>query len=93
MCSSFFAFFFLGWGACGPGRVTKKSDMRTWSNARGEGQLFSVDLLDEDGSEIKGTFFKADAEKWIGVLTEGQVYSFCGGRVKVRYAVCRAERD
>lgn len=73
--------------------MTKKSDMRTWSNARGEGQLFSVDLLDEDGSEIKGTFFKADAEKWIGVLTEGQVYSFCGGRVKVRYAVCRAERD
>ena len=66
--------------------------MRTWSNARGEGQLFSVDLLDEDGSEIKGTFFKADAEKWINVLTEGQVYSFCGGRVKVRFAGLIAER-
>lgn len=66
--------------------------MRTWSNARGEGQLFSIDLLDEDGSEIRGTFFKADAEKWINVLTEGQVYSFNGGRVKVRFAGRRAER-
>eukprot|EP00903_Cladosiphon_okamuranus_P009556 g9099.t1 len=64
-------------------RVTKKSAMRTWSNARGEGRLFSIDLLDEEGSEVKGTFFKADADKWIEQLQEGQVYSFSGGRVKV----------
>ncbi|CAM9450721.1 unnamed protein product [Scytosiphon promiscuus] len=64
-------------------RVTKKGDMRTWSNARGEGNLFGIDLLDEDGSEIKGTFFKADADKWIEVLQEGQVYTFSGGKVKV----------
>lgn len=69
-------------------RVTKKSDMRTWSNARGEGNLFSVDLLDEDGSEVKGTFFKQDADKWIQVLQEGNVYSFCGGRVKVGLRSC-----
>lgn len=54
-------------------RVTKKSDMRTWSNARGEGKLFSIDLLDEEGSEVKGTFFKADADKWFDQLQEGQV--------------------
>lgn len=30
-------------------RVTKKGDMRTWSNQRGEGKLFSVDLLDKQG--------------------------------------------
>lgn len=77
-------FCFLDVTFLGGGRVTKKSDMRTWSNARGEGNLFSIDLLDEDGSEIKGTFFKQDADKWIEVLQEGQVYSFCGGRVKVR---------
>ncbi|CAM9432177.1 unnamed protein product, partial [Hapterophycus canaliculatus] len=57
--------------------------MRTWSNARGEGNLFGIDLLDEDGSEIKGTFFKAEADKWIEVLQEGQVYTFSGGKVKV----------
>lgn len=66
------------------GRITKKGDMRTWSNAKGEGNLFSVDLLDENGSEIKGTFFKEDANRWHSALHEGDVYSFCGGRIKVR---------
>ncbi len=56
--------------------------MRTWSNARGEGTLFSIDLLDEDGSEIRGTFFKADADKWHESLQEGLVG--VGVRVRVR---------
>ena len=30
-------------------RVTHKSDIRRWSNARGEGHLFSFDLVDESG--------------------------------------------
>jgi replication factor A1 len=37
-------------------RVTQKSDIKTWSNQRGEGKLFSVTLMDETG-EIKGTGF------------------------------------
>jgi len=28
-------------------RVTNKSEIRHWNNARGEGKLFSVDLIDE----------------------------------------------
>ncbi|CAM9482030.1 unnamed protein product [Ascophyllum nodosum] len=64
-------------------RITQKSDMRKWSNSRGEGTLFSIDLLDEEGSEIKGTFFKAEAERWYEQLQEGQVYRFCGGKIKV----------
>merc|ERR1719460_1372242 len=39
-------------------RVTKKGDVRTWSNARGEGKLFSADLIDKDGTEIRCTFFQ-----------------------------------
>jgi len=29
-------------------RVTAKSDVRTWSNARSSGKVFSVDLIDEN---------------------------------------------
>lgn len=29
------------------GRVTTKSDIRHWSNAKGDGKLFSVNFLDE----------------------------------------------
>ncbi|CAN0355303.1 unnamed protein product [Pylaiella littoralis] len=77
-------------------RVTRKGDMRTWSNAKGEGRLFGIDLLDEQGSEIKGTFFKEDADKWFDVLQEGQVYSFSGGRIKVankRYSSLNSEYE
>ena len=38
-------------------RVVKKGDMRTWSNARGEGRLFSIDLIDRDGTLIQATAF------------------------------------
>lgn len=67
-----------------PDRITQKSSMRKWSNSRGEGTLFSIDLLDEEGSEIKGTFFKAEAERWFDELQEGQVYRISGGKIKVR---------
>ena len=34
-------------------RVTYKSEMKHWSNARGEGNLFSINLLDAKNSEIR----------------------------------------
>ncbi|CAM9133630.1 unnamed protein product [Ectocarpus fasciculatus] len=77
-------------------RITKKDDMRTWNNARGTGTLFSIDLLDEDGSEIKGTFFKAEADKWFQILQEGKVYAFSGGKVKVankKFSTLNAEYE
>lgn len=64
-------------------RITSKSEMRRWSNARGEGTLFSIDLLDSAGGEIRATFFKEACDKWFPILEEQQVYTFSGGRLKV----------
>ncbi|CAN0462803.1 unnamed protein product, partial [Discosporangium mesarthrocarpum] len=64
-------------------RVTQKSDIRRWSNARGEGHLFSIDLLDESATEIRGTFFKDACDRWYEFVQPGEVYSFQGGRIKV----------
>lgn len=44
-------------------RVTNKSAIRTWSNSRGEGKLFSMDLVDESG-EIRCTGFKDAVDKF-----------------------------
>lgn len=74
----------FGYSVAPPDRITQKSAMRKWSNSRGEGTLFSIDLLDEEGSEIKGTFFKTEAERWYDELHEGQVYRISGGKIKVR---------
>ena len=64
-------------------RVTSKSDIRRWSNARGEGTLFSIDLLDADNGEIRATFFKEACDKWFSQIEEQRVYTFSNGKLKV----------
>lgn len=48
-------------------RVSNKSDIRTWSNSRGEGKLFSMDLVDESG-EIRCTAFKNECDKFHSMI-------------------------
>ncbi len=48
-------------------RVTNKSVVRTWSNSRGDGKLFSVDLLDESG-EIRATGFNNAVDQFYELL-------------------------
>ena len=64
-------------------RVTTKSDIRSWSNAKGEGTLFSVELLDSSAVDVKATFFKEAVDKFYGMLEADKVYTFSGGRLKV----------
>jgi replication factor A1 len=64
-------------------RVTAKSDMRTWENARGKGHLCSVDLLDQQGGQIKATMFNAEADKFFNVFQADQVYIISKGQLKL----------
>lgn len=48
-------------------RVTNKSQIRTWSNSRGEGKLFSCDLMDESG-EIRATVFRDMVDKYYDMI-------------------------
>lgn len=63
-------------------RVTQKSDMKTWSNARGEGKLFNVTLMDESG-EIRATAFNLVADDLYPRLEEGKVYYISKARVNL----------
>jgi replication factor A1 len=53
-------------------RVTNKSDIRRWNNSRGEGHLFSMDLLDSSG-EIRATGFKEQCDKFYTMIEVGKV--------------------
>lgn len=64
-------------------RVTAKSDIRTWSNARGEGKLFSIDLLDKAGGQIRATMFGDACDKFFQVFQENNVYSVSRGNLKL----------
>ena len=53
--------------------MTQKSGIRTWSNSRGDGKLFSVNLLDDSG-EIRVTGFNAECDKYYDMLEVDKVY-------------------
>ncbi|KAH0832173.1 hypothetical protein J3R83DRAFT_13086 [Lanmaoa asiatica] len=63
-------------------RVTQKSDVKTWSNQRGEGKLFNATLMDETG-EIRATAFNAVVDELYDKLEEGKVYYISKGRVNL----------
>lgn len=54
-------------------RVMAKSNIRTWSNQKGEGKLFNVDLCDESG-EIRLTAFQNAVDKFYDMIEVDKVY-------------------
>lgn len=68
------------WTICA--RVTNKSQIRTWSNSRGEGKLFSIELVDESG-EIRATAFNEQVDKFFPLIDVNKVYYFSKGTLKI----------
>ncbi|GMH04103.1 hypothetical protein Nepgr_005942 [Nepenthes gracilis] len=63
-------------------RVTAKSDVRRYNNAKGDGKVFSFDLLDSDGGEIRVTCFNALVDRFFDVIEVGKVYMISKGSLK-----------
>lgn len=63
-------------------RVTAKGDLRRYNNARGDGKVFSFDLLDSDGGEIRATCFNAVVDRFYEVVEVGKVYVISKGSLK-----------
>ncbi|KAI0306720.1 replication factor-a protein [Multifurca ochricompacta] len=63
-------------------RVVQKSDIRHYSNQRGEGRFFSVTFMDESG-EIKGTAWNAVVDDLYEKLRENHVYLVSKARVNL----------
>jgi replication factor A1 len=63
-------------------RVTKKGDVKTYTNAKGDGKLLSVDLLDGQGGEIRATMFNEQVDQFSAILEKNHVYLISGGSLK-----------
>ncbi|XP_053177158.1 replication protein A 70 kDa DNA-binding subunit [Scomber japonicus] len=63
-------------------RVTNKSSIRTWSNSRGDGKLFSMEIVDETG-EIRVTGFNQEVDKFFSLIEVGKVYYVSKGSLKI----------
>jgi len=65
-------------------RVTSKSGVKSWDKGpNNQGKLFSVDLVDSEGTEIRATFFREAVDLFLPRLEVGNVYTFSEGKVKV----------
>jgi len=64
-------------------RVTNKAPLRTFSKGAGEGKVFSAELLDAAGGEIKASFFNQAADKFSNLLEKGKCFTFSKGSVKI----------
>jgi len=51
--------------------------VRTYKNAKGEGRVGSIEIMDSSG-DVKGTFFNDDCDKWMETLKVNQVYRITG---------------
>lgn len=74
-------------------RVTNKSTIRTYSNARGEGKLFNVELIDNTG-EIRANGFNEQVDKFYEMLQIDQVYYISKANLKTaNKQYCKLDND
>lgn len=62
-------------------RVTNKSVLRTYSNAKGAGKLFNFDVCDESG-EIRITAFNAECDRFFNLIEKDGIYLISKGSIK-----------
>lgn len=66
------------------GRVINKSDIRRWDKGPNkQGQLFSMEIMDSEGTEIRATFFREAVDRFFDMIEPNGVYTLSGGRVKL----------
>jgi len=63
-------------------RVQKKGQIRHWSNARGDGKVANIDLMDEDGTEIRCCMFNDQCDRLYNTFPTGEVVILRGGKIK-----------
>lgn len=63
-------------------RVTSKGELRHYNNPRGDGKVFSFDLLDAYRGEIRVTCFNTVADQFYNQIESGKVYFISKGSLK-----------
>lgn len=63
-------------------RITNKGPVRAFQKNGQTGKVFTVDLLDAKGGEIRANFFNQAAEIFSNRLQQGKCYTMAGGSVK-----------
>jgi replication factor A1 len=63
-------------------RVTAKAELRHFTNCKGAGKVFSFDLLDAQGGEIRAVCFNLQADLYFDLIEVDKVYLISKGSLK-----------
>ncbi|KAJ3688250.1 hypothetical protein LUZ61_017414 [Rhynchospora tenuis] len=63
-------------------RVSLKGELRSYNNTKGDGKVFSFDLIDSEGGQIRVTCFNNVAEHFYPKIEFGKVYLISKGSIK-----------
>ena len=63
-------------------RVTAKTHVNHYTNAKGPGKFFTFDLLDAHGGEIRAKCFKEVVDQFYDLIEVDKVYLICRGGLK-----------
>eukprot|EP01025_Chloroclados_australasicus_P032982 TRINITY_DN3350_c0_g1_i2.p3 TRINITY_DN3350_c0_g1~~TRINITY_DN3350_c0_g1_i2.p3 ORF type:complete len:124 (-),score=18.60 TRINITY_DN3350_c0_g1_i2:83-454(-) len=64
-------------------KISAKYPMREINSNNEVFKVFSVELVDQEGSKMEATFWREQAEKYDKILEVGQVYMFSKFKVKL----------
>lgn len=67
---------------CIKGRITTKTATKSFNGNR-PGKLFSIIIIDNEGTEVEATFFNDAVDMFFDRLQQGKTYTFSGGYVKL----------
>jgi len=63
-------------------KVTSRGGVKHWNKPTGSGKLFSANVIDAEGGEIRCTFFNEAVDKFYDTMKEGSVVELGKGRLK-----------
>ncbi|GFR46347.1 hypothetical protein Agub_g7919 [Astrephomene gubernaculifera] len=67
---------------CIKAKITHKGQLRSMTIRGNDVKILTIELVDDTGSQIQGTFWRAAAERYSDQLMEGRVYFFHKFKVK-----------
>ena len=81
---------------CVKARLAVKGNVRTFRNAKGEGKVMTVELVDEAGTAIQATVWKDAIDKYDAMLEVGKVYYVAKGSLRPankQYSSCNNDYE
>ena len=81
---------------CVKAKLASKGNVRTFRNAKGEGKVMTVELVDEAGTAIQATVWKDAIDKYDEMLVVGKVYYVAKGSLRPankQYSSCNNDYE